>query len=101
MVTKTLFKYDFLTFLSSISYLFILPLYPAIPSQVEGKTEEGQHKQAPEEAVCDFEASVEDIRDPMDRRTLSKVLRCLEESYVSLVFFSHSGLSRTQDESRL
>ena len=92
---------QFANFLSPVSYLLILPLCPAIPSQVEGKTEKEQHNQEPEQAVCGFEAPVEDIRDAMDRRSLSKVLRGLEKSYFSLVFFSHSALHRTQDERRL
>ena len=39
---------------------------PVRPSQVEGKAEKGQHNQAPENTVCDLEAPVEDIRDPVD-----------------------------------
>ena len=91
----------FKIFLPFVSHLFIPPLCPAIPGQAEGKTEERQDNQAPEETVCNPEAFVEDIRDPVDCCSLGKVLRGLEKSYFSLVFFSHSALYRKQYERRL
>ena len=56
------------------TYLFISPLRPRVPGKTEGQSKKANDQHRPEQPVCDPEPPVEDIRDPVDRRSLGKVL---------------------------
>ena len=50
----------------NIMYLFISPLCPGVPREVECKTEKAEYEDCPEQSVCNPEAPVKDIGNPMD-----------------------------------